>query len=127
MKVYVIERGAYSDRHIIGVVETEEEAIKICEIVNKAYSHILTRDQARYTEYDTKQFNAGTRFRYFAYYNSNGVYALGIDDYNLFEKYKETCKIMDQSTYVIYAENKDQAWKIARDMKAADDAMKAKI
>jgi hypothetical protein len=29
MKVYVIEKGMYSDRHIIGVVETEEEAKKI--------------------------------------------------------------------------------------------------
>ena len=34
MVVYVIEQGQYSERHIVGVVETEEEAKQLCDYRN---------------------------------------------------------------------------------------------
>ena len=52
MKVYVIEKGCYSDRHVVGVTETEKEAKAICKVISGKYKY----DKASYTEYDTKQF-----------------------------------------------------------------------
>lgn len=33
MKVYVIEKGCYSDRHIIGIVESETEAKNVIKAI----------------------------------------------------------------------------------------------
>lgn len=52
----------YSDRHIIGVVESEEEAKKICNVI----SIHPEEDWVEYTEYDTHQF-VTSRLRYHVY------------------------------------------------------------
>ena len=51
MKVYVIEKGCYSDRYVVGVVETKEEADRVVEILEKSRF-----DDVGYTIFDTKQF-----------------------------------------------------------------------
>ena len=113
MKVYVIEKGWYSDRHIIGVVETEEEAKKICDV----YSD--DDDDATYEEYDTKRFT-DNRIR-FVVTTDGKEWAVRTDDYDLWSSYKENGKVYD-GEYVIYAYSKEQAVKIVQDMKAVEKA-----
>lgn len=113
MKVYVIEKGCYSDRHIIGVVETEEEAKKICKVYSDDY------DDATYEEYDTKQFT-DNRIR-FVVVTDDKTWAVRTDDYDMWSLYKENSKVYD-SEYVIYAYSKEQAVKIVQDMKAVEKA-----
>lgn len=120
MKVYVIEKGIYSDRHIIGVVETEEEAKKICEAVSGNYKF----DDASYTEYDTKQFV--TKQLRFMVNNWYGDWRAEYDDYDFRSMYKTNTKECD-GLYIIYASTPQQAIKIAQDMKAEEDAKEAGI
>ena len=120
MKVYVIEKGCYSDRHIIGVVETEEEAKKICKAVSGHYKI----DGASYTEYDTKQFT--TSLLRYVVSDWYGVWRAEYDDYDLRSMYKTNMKEYDGS-YIIYASDPEQAIKIAQDMKAEEDAKEAGI
>ena len=34
-KIYIVTQGEYSDKHVIGFCETEEEARKVCYLINK--------------------------------------------------------------------------------------------
>ena len=111
MKVYVIEKGMYSDRHIIGVVETEEEAKKICNVISTNQEE----DWVEYTEYDTHQFATG-RLRY-RVYDCGDEWEAIYDDYDLLAMYKDNVEEYSGS-YVIYANSPQQAIKIAQDMKA---------
>ena len=111
MKVYVIEKGMYSDRHIVGVVESEEEAKKICNVIS---TH-PEEDWVEYTEYDTHQF-VTSRLRYHVY-DYGDEWEANYDDYDLLAMYKDNSEEYGGS-YVIYANSPQQAIKIAQDMKA---------
>lgn len=112
MKVYIIEKGQYSDRHVVGVVETKKEAEEIC----KAISGKWKDDKATYEEYDTKQFQTHhIRFLITHYYNDE--WECEYDDYDLYSRYEENIEDYDRH-YVIYANSPNQAIKIAQDMRA---------
>ena len=111
MKVYVIEKGMYSDRHIIGVVETEEEAKKICNVISTNQEE----DWVEYTEYDTHQFST-IRLRYHVY-EFCGEWNAEYDDYGLYDMYRDN-EEQYEGSYVIYANSPQQAIKIAQDMRA---------
>ncbi len=120
MKVYVIEKGSYSDRHVVGVTETEKEAKKICKAISGKYKY----DKASYTEYDTKQFQINQlRFDVSYLYDE---WKVEYDEYDIYADYKENCEYYEDS-YIIYANSPDQAIKIAQDMRAEKLAKKAEI
>jgi len=115
MKVYVIEKGVYSDRHIIGVVESEEEAKNIVEAIKCGD---YNDNSISYEEYDTRQF-LDKRLRYNVTRYSDGDWQVKYDDYDLYKEFKENiCVYSDY--YVIYANSPDQAIKIAQDMRAEE-------
>lgn len=118
MKVYVIQRGYYSDRHIIGVVETKEEAIRIAEALKDSWD----RDSVAWREYDTKQF-VDHRFRYTVERMYDNTWHIEYDEYGAYKEYEETAKIYDDN-YVVYAYNTQQAIKIAQDMYYEEQAQK---
>ena len=110
MKVYIIEKGAYSDRHVVGVTEAEEKAKKICEIID-----------ADYSEWDTNQFSTD-RIRFVVDYWC-GNWTAEYDEYNLYSMYSDN--VCDyENHYVIYANSIQQAIKIAQDMAAKIKAEK---
>jgi len=122
MKIYVIEKGCYSDRHIIAVVETKAEAEEICKAISGRYRY----DKADYTEYDTKQFQTGL-FRFEVKGSGYGNdWEADYDDYDFYSKIIENTRIYD-GEYIIYARNKEEAVKIAQDMEAVYKAEKAGI
>lgn len=118
MKVYVIKKGIYSDRHVVGVVETEEEAKKICEVIS---SKKWSSDKATYEEYDTKQFQTN-RIR-FTVQCFDGEWSVEYDDYDLYSNYTDN-GLVYEDFWVIYANSPEQAIKIAQDMKAVSDLEK---
>lgn len=121
MKVYVIEKGIYSDRHIIGIVETEAEAKNVIKAI-KCGSY--DDDSISYDEYDTHQF-IDKRFRYNVT-DYNGEWEAEYDEYDLWNNYKEnTCEY--SGSYIIYANSPSQAIKIAQDMRAEELARKEGI
>jgi len=109
MKVYVIEKGVYSDRHVVAVVETEEEAKIICNGISPY------PEEVNYTEYNTRQF-ATNRLRFHVNEWSN-EWEAEYDDYGFYSAYKNNCE-ESIGSYVIYANSPQQAIKIAQDMKA---------
>ena len=123
MKVYVIEKGWYSDRHIVGVVENESEAKELCKIFNNETRH--DSDSVTYSEYDTKQFR-NKRLRFIV--NDYGIadWQCEYDDYDLYFVYPENSIVYD-GCYVVYAESPQQAIKIAQDMKVMELAKKEGI
>ena len=122
MKVYVIEKGYYSDRHIIGVVETKKEADEICKVLYDTNSH--DKDSIGYTEYDTKLFQINL-LRFHVSYLCN-EWEAEYDDYDIYKEYKENTEIWEDN-YIIYANSPDQAIKIAQDMRVEKLANKAEI
>ncbi len=117
MKVYVIEKGWYSDRHIVGVVETEEEAKKICEMLKRTDEYDC--DSVSYGEYDTHQFKTSRmRFMVEHYF---GDWRVQYDAYNLWDTYKDNTEDYEYH-YIIYANSPEQAVKIAQDMEAEKKA-----
>ena len=124
MKVYVIEKGVYSDRHIVGVVETEEEAKRICEIISEKKGSKYFEDIASYEEYDTTKFRTN-RLRYIVT-EAFGEWDARYDDYDLYSQYKDSTCIYE-GAYVVYANSQQQAIKIAQDMAAQGKAEKEGI
>lgn len=118
MKVYVIEKGYYSDRHIVGVVETKEEAMRVAEAIKDSWD----KDSVRWQEYDTNQFT-DFRIRYLVSREYNNAWRAEFDAYNLYDEYKESAQ-MYEDNYVIYADDSQQAIKIAQDMYYEDLAKK---
>ena len=112
MKVYVIEKGYYSDRHIIGIVETKKEADEICKVLYDTNSY--DKDSIGYSEYDTKQFQTN-RLRFHVSYLYD-EWEAEYDDYDIYESYKENTETYEDN-YIIYANSPDQAIKIAQDMR----------
>ena len=119
MKVYVIEKGYYSDRHTIGIVETKKEADEICKVLYDTNSY--DKDSIGYSEYDTKQFQINRlRFHVSCLYDE---WEVEYDDYDIYESYKENTEIYEDN-YIIYANSLAQAIKITQDMRAEKLAKK---
>ena len=114
MKVYVIEVGCYSDRHVIGVVETKEEAEHLCGVI----------DDSTYAEFDTNQFKDG-RLRYIVEYFWDD-WDVRLDSYGFYENVYDSIEDYE-GHYVILANSPEQAVKIAQDMRAQKQAMKSGI
>lgn len=119
MKIWVIQKGEYSDRHIIGVTETEDLAKKIVEATSDNYN------KSFYREFDTDQFK-DARHRYIVS-NWTDEWKAEYDDYDIYEYYGNDNKMLSEFEYVIFAENQEQAIKIAQDMLAENKAKKAGI
>lgn len=111
MKVYAIEKGWYSDKHIIGIVETEDEAKSIVDAI-KGGSY--DSDSVRYSEYDTKQFQKN-RMRFTVDHEYDNSWHAEYDEYDWNNEYKDNTKAYE-GHYVIYADTPGQAIKIAQDM-----------
>ena len=116
MTVYVIQKGNYSDRHIIGVVETEEEAQTICNTLKRMST--WDADSIYYEAYDTKRFQTH-RMRFLV--DRDLEWFVEYDDYNLYANYKESSPIY-YGYYVVYADSPEQAVKIAQDLDAEETA-----
>lgn len=119
MKIYVIQKGEYSDRHIIGITETEDLAKKIVEATSDKYY------KSFYQEFDTDQFK-DARHRYIVS-NWTDEWKAEYDDYDIYEYYGNDNKMISEFEFVIFAENQEQAIKIAQDMLAENKAKKAGI
>ena len=120
MDVYVIEKGCYSDRHVVGVTETQEEAERICKILNKT----TYETDANWEKYDTHQFI--TKPMRFLVLNDFGEWKVDSDDFDLYKNYTENSEIYE-GYYVIYAWEPDVAIKIAQDLEARIKAEKSWI
>ena len=122
--VYAVLKGWYSDRHIVGIVESEEEAKELCRMFNKETRY--DSDSVSYEKYDTKKF-ADKRFRFIVNdYCGVGDWECAHDDYDLYKNYKDTTSL-GSSSFVVYAESPQQAIKIAQDMRAMELAEKEGI
>ena len=110
MKVYVIEKGWYSDRHIIGVVETEEEAKRVVEAIKNGDDYY--DNHTTYVEYDTHQFKTLLQFK--VEYLCGDWYVEFYDLENLYDKSTE----IYEDNWIILAKDSKQAVKIAQDMRA---------
>lgn len=110
MKVYVIEKGEYSDRFIVGVTDNPIRAEEIKKAVSVGW-----RGEASITEYDTEQFS-DNRFRY-RVEEEFGEWTASYDDYDMCDNYPESCHAWGD-TYITYASSPEQAIKIAQDIKA---------
>ena len=123
MKVYVIERGWYSDKYIAGVVETEEEAKQICDVINSSDTEYY--NDARYEEFDTEQF-VTRKIRWIVeenYINKWSAYSendyFGDEAIENYENY--------EGNYIVFADSKEVAIKIAQDLKAEKLAEKSGV
>jgi len=109
MKVYIIEKGWYSDRWIVGVTESEEVAKRIVS----AYDY---DGDSSYRVYDTDQFQ-NKPFRFKVEYWSEETWNAEVDAYETYSGY-DTNTLIDIDEYIIFAKTKEQAIKIAQDMRA---------
>ena len=109
MKVYVIEKGCYSDRYVVGVVETKQEAEKVVEILEKSRC-----EDVGYSIFDTKQFQTD-RLHFLVSYTFD-EWIVTYEDY-LYGEYTENTEVYEDC-WVIYAPNPEKAIKIAQDMRA---------
>ena len=109
MKVYVLQKGQYSDRHVIGVTDDKRKAKKICNMIDASFS-----------EFDTEQFQVPNCLRYEVWderMSYTGEWIAEYDEYDIYDEYKENAIDYD-GHYIIYADSPDQAIKIAQDMRA---------
>jgi len=117
MKVYVIEKGLYSDRYIIGVTDSEETA----KIIQKQYDR---NNDTCYTEYDTDSFKVVKPMGYTIFYDTRtGAWYGYPDEYGVhnYTQSKYLGKEANRSNYTtenyaVLANSLDQAIKIAQDM-----------
>lgn len=111
MKVYVIEKGVYSDAHIVGVCLDKDKAKYIAKVISGESSY----SKAYVSEFDTDQFiTQKPRWLVSDYTREwRAIY----DDYNTYSKYSDNTRI-DNHNYVIYADSAEQAIKITQDMQA---------
>ena len=122
MKIYVVLKGQYSDRYIVGVAETREKAEMIAEAVSGRYMS----EKADIEEYDTDQFS-DRRFRYQVTENGyDDLWQVEYDDWDYNSDYPESCHAYGD-VYIVYANSPQQAIKIAQDIKAQIEAEKAGI
>lgn len=127
MKVYVVQRGEYSDRHIVGVALTEEKANELVRLFQDPgdYGKTLVDTEVFDTEdndyklsldaqglkpYGVSEYHhqisscyaLSNDWRWYTFWNS-------VDIGEVFEPYENECRV------VVYARDKDHAIKIASD------------
>lgn len=112
MKVYVIEKGWYWDKHIVGIVETEDEAQRICDAIKGGS---WDSDSVRYEEYDTSRFK-NSRMRFTVDYEDNGSWHSEYDEYG-WDMCDDNTELYENH-YIIYANHPSEAIKIAQDMRS---------
>lgn len=56
MLVYVVEKGQYSDRHVVAIKESLEEAENVAKML-RAYTYSYCDDDVEVYEYDTNAFD----------------------------------------------------------------------
>ena len=116
MKVYVIMKGEYSDRHVVGVALDEEKAKKIAEAMSDGFGY----GDAWVDEYDTEEFTT-MRIRYIVDYYESGRWEVVVDDWGNYEEYTENSAAAHyEGKYIVFAESQEQAIKIAQDMRAQE-------
>ena len=118
MKIYVIQKGQYSDRHVIGITDNKKKAERICDMLDAGYS-----------EWGTDQFNVDNCIRFEVYdpnCSYNGEWTADYDEYDIYDNYQESVEI-NNGVYIIYANSPSQAIKIAQDMKAEKLAKKTEL
>ena len=120
MKVYVIECGYYSDRHVVGVVETQGEAEQVSKILNNTS---YDSSYASWREFDTNQFTV-EQMRFLVGHDDE--WTVRFDDYDLYDNYQENSEVYE-GFYVIYAMDSDVAIKIAQDLEARIKAEKLQL
>lgn len=121
-KVYVIEQGEYSDRHVVGVTETEEEAKTICNAID---GDSCRNSGTSYTEYDTKRFST-KKIKYGVDFDEAFEWSAEcIEGDSFYDEYTENCHDGAWYDYIIFANSKEQAIKIAQDMAAEEKAREA--
>lgn len=108
MKIYVIEKGAYSDHRVIGVALTKERADAIAKIASDRWN------TAYYSTWESEQFETALRF-YVQY--DYGDWTVEYDDLELYPTYKENTAL-DCNRFVVFADSLEKAVKIAQDMRA---------
>ena len=78
MKVYVVEHGEYSDRHVVAVTENEDKAKQLVDRLG---------DEAQYAEFDTEDPNLDLLFKGYARYwvirAKNGTTTACLVDFSL--------------------------------------------
>ncbi len=124
MKVYVVEHGEYSDRHVVAVVDNEEKAKLLVDRLG---------EEANYTMFDTEDPNLGMLFegyaRYWVIRAINGTTTACRVDFSLnFDSVvHEKTDHMGRTAYVteVLAPTEEHAVKIANDRFAKYLAQKA--
>ena len=106
MKVYVIEKGSYSERHVIGVVKTLKEAEDLIKFFEKE------NDYVTFEEFDTDQFKQKLRFIVERPFDN---WIATFDDYNSYNRYKNNSEVYP-GCYVVYSDSYENAIKIAQNM-----------
>lgn len=127
MKVYVVEQGIYSGKHIVGIAESLEEAEAIKNAVSSETYSLYESKSISITEYDTKAFkDCRLKFRVDIYYDGDVSVETVDADCGMYDEYKDSC-YTEYGDYIIYAQNVEQAVKIARDMEAQRKAEEAGV
>ena len=120
MKVYVIQKGVYSSKFIVGVVTSEEEAKQICEAISDNHYG----GEAFYDEFETDDLK--TNLIKFKVDNSYGEWE--VEYCNPYEWEEYNCNgTVYENYYIIFAHNKEEAIKIAQDIKGAENAIEKRI
>ena len=120
MKVYVIQKGVYSSRFIVGVVTSEEEANQICEAISDNHYG----GEAFYDEFDTDSFKIN--LIKFKVDNSYGDWKVEYCEPYEWEEYNCNGAVYE-NYYIVFAHNKEEALKTAQDIKAAENAIEKRI
>lgn len=123
MKIYVIQIGEYSEKRVVCVADSEDNAKKICEMIKNRTSGCY-HDSIWYDVFDTNQFQInGFRF-YVKFYC--GEWSVELDCDPLPDETEESYELYENN-YVVYAQTPEQAIKIAQDMRARIEAEKEGI
>ncbi len=108
MIVYVVEKGEYSSRHIVGVTLNPETAARLEKLADSEYERAFT------TEYETDVYD--DKRQKFIVEDIDGEWDAELDTRGRFGYIKENTTLWGE--YMVFAESKEQAIKIAQDMKA---------
>lgn len=124
MIVYVIEQGEYSDRCVVAVRETLEEAKAYVDLKRKAEGNRYFPERYSVSCFDTKGMIIYSKNAYEIHFMPDGsiCYVYKIEDQT---NYLDWCEY--ENPMIIHADSEEQARKIAYDRLAELKARKAGI